>query len=123
MPKRRVLGLVAVEIGMDCHSGPLGVLSLPFVLVRVVEGMPAADILPKGLLWTRGRAADERVAVLRPKVPTRRLTLELTRDIARRLTLAKEPARRQSRTSAARSSGSGSSTVKVATSSSPAQAT
>jgi hypothetical protein len=123
MPKRRVLGLVAIEIGMDCHPGPLGVLSLPFVLVRVVEGMPAADILPKGLFWTRGRAADERVAVLRPKVPTRRLTLELTRDIARRLTLAKEPARRQPRTSAARSSGSGSSTLKVATSSSPAQAT
>jgi hypothetical protein len=123
MPRRRVQGLVAIEIGMDCHSGPLGALSLPFVLVRVVEGMPASDILPKGLLWTRGRDADERVAVLRPKVPTRRLTLKLTQDIAQRFTLAKEPARRQRGTSAESSPGSGSSTANAGTRSSPAHAT
>jgi hypothetical protein len=121
-PKRSIQGLVAIEVGVDFHAGPLGFLSLPFVLVRVVEGMPAADILPKGLFWTRGRAADERVTVLRPKVPTRRLSLELTRDVARRFTLA-EPARRQPRTSAAKASGSGSATLKVATSSSGVHAT
>ncbi|HEX7669194.1 MAG TPA: hypothetical protein VF395_06420 [Polyangiaceae bacterium] len=122
MPKRRIQGLVAIEIGMDCHSGPLGALSLPFVLVRVVEGMPAADVLPKGLLWTRGRDADERVAVLRPKVPTRRLTLKLTRDIAQRFTVQKETARRQAGAGAAKSTASGTSSVKPGTSS-PAHAT
>jgi hypothetical protein len=121
-PKRSIQGLVAIEVGVDFHVGPLGIVSLPFVLVRVVEGMPAADILPKGLFWTRGRAADERVTVLRPKVPTRRLSLELTRDVARRFTLA-EPARRQPRATAAKASGSGSATLKVATPSSGVLAT
>lgn len=124
MPKRRVQGLVAIEIGMDCHSGPLGALSLPFVLVRVVEGMPAADILPKGLLWTRGRDADERVAVLRPKVPTRRLTLALTRDIAQRFAVVKEPARPKTGTGAAKATATATapSTAK-SRASSPAHAT
>lgn len=121
-PKRCIQGLVAIEVGVDFHVGPLGILSLPFVLVRVVDGMPAADILPKGLFWTRGRTEDERVTVLRPKVPTRRLALELTRDVARQFTLA-EPARRQPRTAVAKASGSGSATLKVATSSSGFHAT
>src|SRR5262249_18753934 len=77
VPRPALAGFVALEVGLDFHLGILGVLPLPYVIVRAVENSPAADALPKGLLWTRGRNADERVAVLRPKMPTRKLTLTL----------------------------------------------
>lgn len=121
VPARPVQGLVAIEVGLDAHDGPAGLLALPFVIVRVLEGTAAEGALPKGLLWSRGRTADERVAVLRPKVPTRALTLELLRDVSRRLRVAPEP--RQTPKSAARSGGSGSVASKAGTTSSPAHAT
>jgi hypothetical protein len=126
LPKRPMAGFVAIEAGLDVHQGALGLLSLPFVLVRVVEGSPASEALPKGLFWTRGRNVDERVAVLRPKVPTRKLTASLVAELSHRLSLGKSsaPARRQGpSTSAAKSAGKESVTSKPSTTSSPAHAT
>ncbi len=121
-PRRPLAGFVAIEVGLDAHQGALGLLPLPFILVRVSDGSPAADALPKGLLWTRGRNADERVAVLRPKLPTRRLTARLVSEIGSRLAIVK-PVRVHSPSSAPRSSGKGSVTANPATASSPVHAT
>jgi hypothetical protein len=119
VPSEPVSGLVGIEVGLDIHRGAFGYLELPFVIVRVQDGSAAASALPKGLLWTRGRTEDERVAVLRPKVPTRRLTAELSRNVAR-LMSKKRP---QAGTSAERSGGRASSMSKGATRPSPAHAT
>lgn len=122
--KRAPDGVVAIEAGMDFHPGVWGVLSLPFVIVRVLEGSPAESALPAGLLWTRGRTADERVTVLRPKVPTRRLVLALVREVVARLEAPAEAAKgRQAGTRRAKSAGSSSVTAKAGTRSSPAHAT
>jgi hypothetical protein len=118
-----VQGLVAIEVGVEYRSGPLSLLALPFVLVRVLDGSKAGDVLPKGLFWTRGRSPDERVTVLRPRVPVRAATVALTADVARRFSLGKESPRAQSPTSAAKSSGRGDTTVKAGTTASPAHAT
>jgi hypothetical protein len=119
VPAEPASGLVGIEIGLDIHRGAFGYLELPFVIVRVQDGAAAAGALPKGLLWTRGRTEDERVAVLRPKVPTRRLTAELARHVAQ-LTSKK---RSHAGTSAERSGGRASSTSKGPTRPSPAHAT
>ncbi|HVW24218.1 MAG TPA: hypothetical protein VHC69_02550 [Polyangiaceae bacterium] len=124
LPKPALPGFVALEAGVDYHQGVLGFMPLPYVLVRVIENSVAADALPKGLLWTRGRSAEERVAVLRPKLPTRKVTLELVKRLVERLTAAATPEQRQrGKTSAARSSGSGLSTANAGTTSSPVHAT
>jgi hypothetical protein len=123
-PKPALSGFVALEVGLDFHQGLLGLLPLPFVIVRAVENSKAADALPKGLLWTRGRNADERVVVLRPKLPTRRVTLELLSDVAERLSAGASPkVPQRPKPSAERSAGSGQSTAKAGTASSPLHAT
>ena len=118
LPKPALLGFIALEVGLDFHQGLLGLLPLPYVIVRVLENSEAAEALPKGLLWTRGRNADERVAVLRPKVPTRKITLNLVQHLVRRLS-----ERQRAKPNAAKSAGSGQSTAKAGTSASPAHAT
>jgi hypothetical protein len=124
LPEPALPGFLALEAGLDFHQGILGLLPLPYVLVRVLENSLAAEALPKGLLWTRGRTADERVAVLRPKLPTRKVTLELVMRLAERLTVSGSPEQRQrGKPSAARSPGKGLSTANAATTSSPVHAT
>jgi len=74
-------GLLGVEIGVDYGAAWGGSPGAPFVLIRAREGSAAVSALPRELIWTRGRKADERAAVLRPRLPTRahceRLVLEL----------------------------------------------
>lgn len=121
LPQSPVPGLSAIEVGFDAHEGMLGILDLPFVIVRVVDGSAAQDCIPKSFYFTRGRSPDERVVVLRPKLPTRALARDLVRDLGRRLEAPGES--RQPPRSAARSRGNGASASKGGTSSSPAHAT
>lgn len=123
LPKPALPGFVALEIGVDFHQGLLGLLPLPYVIVRVFENSEAAEALPKGLLWTRGRNADERVAVLRPKVPTRKITLDLVQHLVRRLRAPSASERQRAKPNAPKSAGGGQSTAKAGTSASPAHAT
>lgn len=125
MPKKPAVGLRAIEVGVDVHDGPVGAFTLPFVIVRTLDGSSAAGLLPKGLYVTRGRGVDERVAVLRPRVPTERAVARLVRDVARRLSLdvPKETKGSQRASSAPSSAGRGSSRAKAGTTSSPAHAT
>jgi hypothetical protein len=125
MPAKPMSGLKAIEVGLDVHDGPLGPFCLPFVIVRTLDGSPAADALPKGLYVTRGRTVDERVVVLRPKVPTERMVGRLVRDVSRRLTAPSSGGkpRAHSEKSASISEGSGALALKPGTTSSPAHAT
>jgi hypothetical protein len=125
MPKKPLPGLRAIEVGIDLHQGPLGVFPLPFVIVRTLDGSSAADALPKGVYVTRGRGVDERVAVLRPKVPTERMVARLIRTLAQRFALnpPSDRTRAQTERSASSSAGKGSSASKRGTTSSPAHAT
>jgi hypothetical protein len=125
MPKKPLPGLRALEVGIDLHQGPLGVFPLPFVIVRTLDGSSAADALPKGVYVTRGRGVDERVAVLRPKVPTDRLVARLVRTLAQRfaLTPPSDRTRAHSDRSASSSAGKGSLASNRGTTSSPAHAT
>ncbi|HEV8548280.1 MAG TPA: hypothetical protein VGQ57_04610, partial [Polyangiaceae bacterium] len=69
-PKDCIEGLVALETGLDAQRGLGGVVGVPFVIVRAKEGSRAQSALPRGVIWTRGRKPDERVAILSPKLPT-----------------------------------------------------
>ncbi len=69
-PKPCPAGLVALEVGMECVRGLGGAVAAPYVLVRVKEGAALRSALPRSLVWSRGRKADERVALLRSTLPT-----------------------------------------------------
>jgi hypothetical protein len=77
LPRR---GLSGIEIGYGTVSGGGGFILLPEVLVRVIDGSPCHEafvaLFPRHR-WVRGRKADERVAVVRPRLPTIRMTAEL----------------------------------------------
>jgi hypothetical protein len=75
-------GLLGIEVGVEYTAGIGGSGAALFVLVRAREGSEAVSALPREVTWTRGRKADERAAVLRPRLPTQtdcaKLALELT---------------------------------------------
>jgi hypothetical protein len=74
-------GLLGVEIGVEYGATGSSSAAAPFVLIRAREGSAVIEALPRELVWTRGRKADERAALLRPRLPTvvhcERLLLEL----------------------------------------------
>jgi hypothetical protein len=65
-----VRGLSGLEVGVEYTAGVHGPRAALFVLVRAREHSPAVRALPRNVLWTRGRNAEERAAVLRPRLPT-----------------------------------------------------
>jgi hypothetical protein len=78
-------GLLGVEIGVEYGPALGGAAAAPFVLIRAREGSALVSALPRDLIWTRGRKADERAALLRPRLPTlvhcERLLLELISEL------------------------------------------
>ena len=115
-PKDGLAGLVALELGLDVQRGLGGVMGVPFVIVRAKEGSEAQRALPRGVIWARGRKADERVAILSPKLPTVGLTVALVERLL--ATLAGQPPSKRRM-----SSGSSAFTAKLASVRSPAHAT
>jgi hypothetical protein len=109
-------GLMALEIGTDHALGLGGIVAEPYVLLRVREDSPCAAALPAQLSFQRGRKPDERVAVLRPKLPTVAETLALVSELCDVLTQAAPS------TSARSSTGKGASARKPARAASPAHA-
>jgi hypothetical protein len=81
-PERALAGLRVLEIGVEIGAG---LVALPCVLVRVDEDSPAHRALPRHVQWVRGRHGEERVAVLRPRVPTRQQCLQLVTFVLGRL--------------------------------------
>lgn len=124
MPRQAVSGLTAIEIGLEQCATTGGALGLPWVMVRVQDGSEAQSRLPQTVTWTRGRKPEERVALLRPTLPTRASCLALVQALVECMT--DRAPRRRTRQTAIKlpmSSGRGSSTVKPGTVSSPAHAT
>jgi len=103
--QRPAQGLRALEVVFEERAGAH--LS-PAVLLRVREDSMALGCLPKDISWQRGRAADERVAILSPTVPTFAQTARLVRSLAKSLSLA-QSASSKARKSAGRGQISGSS--------------
>jgi hypothetical protein len=95
-PKDGVEGLVALETGLDAQRGLGGVVGVPFVIVRAKEGSAVQRALPRGVVWSRGRKADERVAILSPKLPTLGLTVALVGRLLDAVTGAAPPKGRRS---------------------------
>ena len=87
-PRGALTGLMAVEVGADHALGLGGMVSEPYVLLRVREGSLCAQALPAQTSFQRGRKPDERVAVLRPKLPTVAETLALVNELVEVLTQA-----------------------------------
>lgn len=91
-------GLRALEVVFEERAGAH--LS-PAILLRVREDSAALACLPKDISWQRGRAADERVAILSPTVPTFAQTARLLRSLAKSLSA------QSSSSSARKSAGKG----------------
>ncbi len=85
-PTPRLPGLVGLEVALELQLGAGGAMTLPAVLVRALDGSPAHDRLVGVVRWGRGRTPEERVAVLRPKLPTTAMTAALVLRLARMLT-------------------------------------
>jgi hypothetical protein len=101
-PRGALAGLMAVEIGTDYALGLGGIVAEPYVLLRVREGSPCASALPAQTSFQRGRKAEERVAVLRPKLPTVSETLALIGELLEVLTQAPPPPSSKAPSSAGR---------------------
>lgn len=116
-PRGALAGLQAIEIGADHAVGLGGIVAEPYVMLRVREGSPCATLLLGQLTFQRGRKAEERVAVLRPKLPTIAETLALVSELVEIVTRPAPPQR-----SAPSSSGRGASAAKPSRAASPAHA-
>jgi len=115
-PRDAANGLVALEAGVEPERGIGGFVATPFVIVRAREGSEAQRLLPRELTWTRGRRADERVAILKPKLPTVVLTIALVERLSKIVANQRPKSSRMS-------SGKSASTAKPSRVPSPAHAT
>ncbi|MEP7052497.1 MAG: hypothetical protein ABJB12_19170, partial [Pseudomonadota bacterium] len=77
-----VRGLLGIELGVEYTAGIGGVGAALFVLVRAREGSQAVSALPRDVVWARGRKADERATVLRPRLPTQADCARLVVEVA-----------------------------------------
>lgn len=112
-------GLISLEIGVEYQHGAGGAAGQPYAMVRAREGSRCQSHLPRNVSWTRGRKPEERVLVLRPKLPTKNLCLALIEELVSRLS---ETDPNQPASSARSSSGKGSSVAKPGRVPSPAHA-
>jgi hypothetical protein len=85
-PTPALPGLCGLEIAIETQMGPGGAMPLPVVLVRAMDGSPSHERLAHLVRWGRGRSAEERVAVLRPKLPTAAMTAALALRLTRMVT-------------------------------------
>ena len=86
VPRPALPGLIGIEIGIEVTSGGGGNVALPCVLVRALEDSASHRRLSPSSTWSRGRRAEERVSVLRPKLPTAAMTAALASRLANMLT-------------------------------------
>jgi hypothetical protein len=128
-PARGLPGLMGLELGLEFQELFGGWCTSPVVIVRTAEGSACHRALPRGLTWTRGRSADERASLVRPKLPTVAQAAALIQELLGAMQGPEpgEPARsaRSAPVSkkSSKSSGKSLSTAKAGTRSSPAHAT
>ncbi|HEY8947002.1 MAG TPA: hypothetical protein VIM73_22315 [Polyangiaceae bacterium] len=78
-------GLQGIEIGLEHLPSEGGFGAFPFLLVRAREDSEAQRALPRTLTWQRGRRPEERVAVVRPGLPTAALSAAIAEELVARL--------------------------------------
>lgn len=93
-------GLRALEVAFE--EGPGSYVS-PCLVLRVVEDSVAHERLPRAIVWSRGRASEEKTSILHPAAPTRAQLLRLLRSVLSHLAQSPSPSNRDQK--AARSSG------------------
>jgi hypothetical protein len=71
-------GLRALEVAFE--EGP-GTYVSPCLVIRVVEDSAAHERLPNAIVWSRGRASEEKTTILHPAAPTRGQLLRLLRSV------------------------------------------
>jgi hypothetical protein len=120
-PSRPVPGLLGLELGIELRERLGGHSARPVVVVRAAEGSDCQRALPRGITWMRGRNAEERASLVRPKLPDATTSVALIQELLSLMSAppSPEPAAKK----ASRSAGSGLSTAKAGTRSSPAHAT
>lgn len=106
-PPNMPRGLLAIEIGLEYQVGSGAVVDLPCLIVRARDDSPAYFALPRSVVWSRGRTSSERVALLRPKLPTRALCARLTEEVVNALAQAATRGHAQPAQSRSRSMSSG----------------
>jgi hypothetical protein len=94
MLRQPLAGFGAIEVGLESVSGGGGPIASPWVIVRALDGSAAHRALAPDVAWTRGRRTEERVAVVRPKLPTRAMCLALVNELAGALTEPRPAVRR-----------------------------
>src|SRR5690606_4078869 len=92
IPNAPVSGFRSCEVALEHVHGVLGQVSTPVLLLRVEEHSEAHRMLPRSAQWSRGRYAEERIAILRPSLPLRAVTLELMSDVLQRINRGKRTA-------------------------------
>ncbi len=122
-PERGLPGLIGLELGLEFQERLGGFCARPALVVRTSEGSACHRALPRGLTWTRGRSSDERATLVRPKLPTVALTVALIQELLSVMQAPDAAREEPSMKKSNKSSGSGLSTAKPGTRSSPAHAT
>ncbi|MEY4549090.1 MAG: hypothetical protein RL685_5285 [Pseudomonadota bacterium] len=112
-PTRALEGLIGIELAIELQPSLAGQSSSPVVIVRAAEGSLCQRALPRQLSWTRGRSAEERAALVRPKLPSVALAVALVRELSaaaseppanERSERRRQPTRRPPRTAGAHAS-------------------
>jgi hypothetical protein len=119
---RPVPGLLGIELGLELREQLGGHALRPVLVVRAAEGSECQRTLPRGITWMRGRNADERASLIRPKLPSAASCVALIQELWALLLAPPAPAEPASK-KAARSAGNGLTTANAGTRSSPAHAT
>jgi hypothetical protein len=102
-PAHGLPGLIGMELALEQRPGLAGPSAGPVLVVRAADGSPCQRALPRQLSWNRGRGAEERAALVRPKLPTVALTAELILELAQAASETPASEARPAPTSAPRS--------------------
>jgi hypothetical protein len=119
---RPVPGLLGIELGLELREHLGGHSLRPVLVVRAAEGSECQRALPRGITWMRGRSADERASLIRPKLPSAASSVALIQELWELLLTPPAPADPAAK-KAAKSSGSGLDAANAGTRPSPAHAT
>lgn len=95
-------GFRGCEVALECTQGGFGRVLTPAILFRVDDHSEAHRNLPREGQWSRGRNAEERVVVLRPRLPLRSVTIDLLLSMVKQVTKGRpvRPVRKAERRSA-----------------------
>lgn len=92
-PARPVPGLLGMELGLELRERIGGHSVRPVVILRAAEGSECQRALPRGVTWMRGRNANERASLIRPKLPSAALSVALIQELSALMLAPPTPAR------------------------------